>query len=104
KKLEDRLASFGSPPLRKNLLLYLATSPSQFGQVIEQVHNTGLLHRGDGHGWQRIVVEKPFGHDLASARTLNQELTRFAHEQQVCGGAQPRAGQRYDIGVSHQLI
>ena len=41
-----------------------------------------LLKR-DGAGWQRIVVEKPFGHDLASAQKLNQELTRFAHEQQV---------------------
>jgi glucose-6-phosphate 1-dehydrogenase len=84
KKLEERLASFGNAPLRENLLFYLATLPSQFGQVIEQVHNAGLLHRGGEHGWQRIVVEKPFGHDLASARALNRELTRFAHEQQVC--------------------
>jgi glucose-6-phosphate 1-dehydrogenase len=84
KKLEKRLASFGNAPLRENLLFYLATLPSQFGQVIEQVHNAGLLHRGGEHGWQRIVVEKPFGHDLASARALNRELTRFAHEQQVC--------------------
>jgi glucose-6-phosphate 1-dehydrogenase len=84
KKLEARLASFSSAPLRENLLLYLATLPSQFGQVIEQVHNVGLLHHGNGRGWQRIVVEKPFGHDLASARALNRELTRFAHEQQVC--------------------
>jgi glucose-6-phosphate 1-dehydrogenase len=84
KKLGERLASFGSAPLRENLLLYLATSPSQFGQAIEQMHNAGLLHHGGGHGWQRIVVEKPFGHDLASARALNRELTRFAHEQQVC--------------------
>jgi len=84
KKLETRLASFGSAPLRENLLLYLATLPSQFGQVIEQVHTAGLLHHGNGHGWQRIVVEKPFGHDLASAHALNRELTRFAHEQQVC--------------------
>jgi glucose-6-phosphate 1-dehydrogenase len=84
KKLETRLASFGSAPLRENLLFYLATLPSQFGQVIEQMHNAGLLHHGGEHGWQRIVVEKPFGHDLASARALNRELTRFAHEQQVC--------------------
>ena len=35
-------------------------------------------------GWQRIVVEKPFGHDLASAHALNNELTRYAHESQVC--------------------
>ncbi len=83
KKLEELLTSFGSGPLRENLLFYLATQPSQFGEVIEQIHRAGLLHK-DGAGWQRIVVEKPFGHDLASAETLNRELTRYAHEQQVC--------------------
>ena len=82
-KLEKMLASFGQAPLRENLLFYLATQPSQFGEVVEQLHNAGLLHKSGGAGWQRIVVEKPFGHDLASAHTLNQELTRFANEQQV---------------------
>ena len=83
KKLEERLTSFGSGPLRENLLFYLAISPSQFGEVVEQIHRAGLLNK-EGAGWQRIVVEKPFGHDLASAQALNRELTRFAHEQQVC--------------------
>jgi len=82
-KLEELLTSFGSAPLRENVLFYLATLPSQFGAVIENVHRAGLLHK-EGAGWQRIVVEKPFGHDLASAHALNAELTRFAHEQQVC--------------------
>ena len=81
-KLETMLNSFGSSPLRENLLFYLAISPSQFGEVVEQVHRTGLLNK-EGAGWQRIVVEKPFGHDLASAQALNRELTRYAHEQQV---------------------
>ena len=83
KKLEEMLASFGSGPLRENLLFYLATQPSQFGQVVEELHRAALLHK-DGAGWQRIVVEKPFGHDLASAHELNNELTRYAHESQVC--------------------
>ena len=84
-KLEQKLTSFGSAPLRKNLLFYLATQPSQFGEVVQQLHDAKLLHRENGeHGWQRLVVEKPFGHDLASAHTLNAELTRFAHESQVC--------------------
>ncbi len=81
-KLENLLTSFGHASLRENLLFYLAISPSQFGTVVEQVHHTGLLNK-EGAGWQRIVVEKPFGHDLASAQALNRELTRFAHEQQV---------------------
>ena len=86
-KLEQRLSSFGSGPLRQNLLFYLATMPSQFGPAVEQLHQAGLLHKtngsNNGQGWQRIVVEKPFGHDLASAHDLNRELTRYAAEQQV---------------------
>ena len=82
KKLEAQLTEFGSAPLRENLLFYLAISPSQFGEVVEQVHRAGLLNR-EGATWQRIVVEKPFGHDLASAHALNRELTRYAHEAQV---------------------
>ena len=82
KRLEAQLTEFGSAPLRENLLFYLAISPSQFGEVVEQVHRSGLLNK-EGAGWQRIVVEKPFGHDLASAQALNRELTRYAHEQQV---------------------
>ena len=85
-KLEQKLSSFSSAPLRKNLLFYLATQPSQFADVIQQLHDSKLLHRENSveHGWQRLVVEKPFGHDLASAQALNAELTRFAHESQVC--------------------
>jgi glucose-6-phosphate 1-dehydrogenase len=85
-RLDKQLRAFGSDPLRRNLLFYLATMPSQFGRVVEQVHQAGLLHKldgSDGEGWQRIVVEKPFGHDLESAHQLNGELTRFAAERQV---------------------
>jgi glucose-6-phosphate 1-dehydrogenase len=81
-KLGKQLGSFGNPALRDNLLFYLAISPSQFGEVVEQVQRSQLL-RKDGPGWQRLVVEKPFGHDLASAQALNQELTRYANESQV---------------------
>src|SRR5262249_13920376 len=86
KALAQRLASFGSAPLRQNLLFYLATMPSQFGEVVEQLHGAGLLEKTDANGrsgWQRIVVEKPFGHDLESAHQLNRELTRYAGETQV---------------------
>ena len=83
RKLEVMLTGFGSAPLRENVLFYLATLPSQFGTVAENLHRADLLHK-NGAGWQRIVVEKPFGHDLASAHALNAELTRFANEHQVC--------------------
>jgi glucose-6-phosphate 1-dehydrogenase len=83
KKLEQQLGSFGNEALRVNLLFYLATSPSQFGEVVEQLHVAGLLRKDGDKGWQRIVVEKPFGHDLQTARQLNAELTRYARESQV---------------------
>jgi len=83
KKLEEKLNSFGNPKLRENLLFYLATSPSQFGGVIEQLHNAKLLHKDETGGKQSVVIEKPFGHDLESAHALNNELTRFAHERQI---------------------
>jgi glucose-6-phosphate 1-dehydrogenase len=83
KNLEKKLSSFKNPKLRENLLFYLATLPSQFGVVVEQLHNAQLLHKNGQHWRQSIVIEKPFGHDLASAHALNAELTRFAHEQQI---------------------
>src|ERR1051325_246388 len=83
-KLGKLLASSGDDRLRNNLLFYLSISPSQFGEVVQHRHQASLLHReGGGEGGQRIVVEKPFGHDLASAQKLNAELTRFAQEKQI---------------------
>jgi glucose-6-phosphate 1-dehydrogenase len=84
-KLEQKLDSFKNPQLRHNLLFYLATQPSQFGGIVEQLYKAKLLHKDkdNSRGWQRLVIEKPFGHDLASAKALNTELTRYAHEQQV---------------------
>ena len=80
-KLAGMLKAFGAP-LGDNLLFYLAISPSQFGEVVEQIHKAGLLSKEEP-AWQRIVVEKPFGHDLASALALNRELTRYTKEEQV---------------------
>src|SRR6266850_6177292 len=82
KKLEKQLSSFGNEAIRHNILFYLATMPSQFGEVVEQVEGAGMLAKNGDKGWQRIVIEKPFGHDLASAHQLNGELTRHAREQQ----------------------
>jgi glucose-6-phosphate 1-dehydrogenase len=66
------------------LLFYLATAPSEFAEVVEQLSAAKLLVKGDSPKlWQRIVVEKPFGHDLDSAKKLNLELTRFAYEKQI---------------------
>lgn len=73
-----------TPALRHNLLFYLATAPSQFAEVARHLSECGLLRRNETQsGWQRVVAEKPFGHDMPSANHLNTEITRYAHEQQV---------------------
>jgi len=84
RRLANRLAGFTPDSLRRNRLFYLATSPSQFGTIPAHLHEAGLLRREeDPPFWQRLVIEKPFGHDLASARRLNAELVRYAHEGQL---------------------
>jgi glucose-6-phosphate 1-dehydrogenase len=83
-RLKARLSTFGHEALDKNLLFYLSTSPSQFDEVAGHLADAQLLRRDEQHeGWQRLVVEKPFGHDLPSAHQLNAALTRFAHEKQI---------------------
>jgi glucose-6-phosphate 1-dehydrogenase len=83
-KLGEQLNSFGNEQLKNNLVFYLSTSPSQFAEIVEHLSKARLLRRDEaGPGWQRVVVEKPFGHDLASAQKLNGDLTRFAHEKQI---------------------
>lgn len=83
-KLGQQIASSGKEELSRNLLFYLSTSPSQFAEIVEHLAKAGLLRRAErGPAWQRVVVEKPFGHDLASAQQLNAELTRFLQEKQI---------------------
>ncbi len=83
-RLGRQLQAAPDARLRQNLLFYLAISPSQFAEVAERLHTAGLLHKEEaGPAWQRLVVEKPFGHDLASARQLNTELTRVVRERQL---------------------
>ena len=53
-----------------NLAFYLSIPPGFFAQVCQQLDRSGLAHT-DGTGWRRVVIEKPFGHDLESARRLN---------------------------------
>ncbi len=65
-----------------NYFFYLATAPNFFGPIVEQLSCVGLMEEND-HYWRRVIVEKPFGHDLDSAKTLNQQLLKFASEKQI---------------------
>jgi glucose-6-phosphate 1-dehydrogenase len=65
-----------------NYLYYLATAPALFGAVVQHLGAAGLAEQGGGH-WRRVVIEKPFGHDLDSARTLNREIGEVLAENQI---------------------
>jgi glucose-6-phosphate 1-dehydrogenase len=65
----------------KNRLFYLSIPPASFLQFIEMLQSTGL-NQSDS-GWTRIIVEKPFGRDLESARSLNREILRVFREDQI---------------------
>ena len=68
---------------RGNHLYYLATQPSQFAEIVAQLGRVGLDHERHEGGWRRIVIEKPFGHDLNSAIRLNREVGKVFRETQV---------------------
>ena len=67
---------------RHNVLFYLSTQPSFYAAVAEQLASAGLAETRPA-AWRRIVVEKPFGHDLASARSLNQRLQAVLPENEI---------------------
>ena len=65
-----------------NHMYYMATAADFFGPAVEQLAAVGLMQEDNQH-WRRVVIEKPFGHDLESARLLNQQLLRVAEEKQI---------------------
>lgn len=65
-----------------NVLFYLATPPSLIAVIGEQLGRAGL-NQFSPQGWTRIIVEKPFGRDLASAKALNQSLHQCFQEEQI---------------------
>jgi glucose-6-phosphate 1-dehydrogenase len=77
-RLEQVDAAAGT---RSNILFYLATPPSAYVPIVANIGASQLLSRGSG--WCRIVIEKPFGHDIASARELNDQVMQVFEESQV---------------------
>jgi glucose-6-phosphate 1-dehydrogenase len=64
-----------------NTLFYLATPPNLYTEIVDQLGRAGL--NSSGGGWRRVVIEKPFGSDLASARKLNRQVHSVFDEQQI---------------------
>src|SRR5262249_52466733 len=65
-----------------NRLFYLAIADRFFGAVVDHLGAAGLV-KEDGKSWRRVVIEKPFGHDLASARALNAQVLKTLNETQI---------------------
>ncbi len=63
-----------------NRIFYLAMAPQFFGIIANNLKEYGLK---DGAGWTRLVIEKPFGHDFQSAKTLNDEIRAGFEEHQI---------------------
>ena len=64
-----------------NIAFYLAISPDHFAGTVASLGANGLLQQDKG--WRRVVIEKPFGYDLDSARALQQRLQQYLSEEQI---------------------
>ncbi len=82
-KLKSKLGEIdGAKKTGGNYLFYLAVADRFFGPVVEHLGQSELACEKDGH-WRRVVVEKPFGHDLSSAEALNKQLLSVLTENQI---------------------
>jgi glucose-6-phosphate 1-dehydrogenase len=83
KLLADLDNKFGT---KGNRLFYLATAPEYFSDIIKYLGDHCMARPadcGDGKNWVRVIIEKPFGHDLESAKALNDEVNKVFDEGQI---------------------
>src|SRR3569833_112553 len=76
KELDEKRGTGG------NYAFYLSIPPKSFQDVVKQLQRSGLSQPSEG-SWRRVVIEKPFGHDLASARELNNILHQVFPEESI---------------------
>lgn len=82
--LRDRLARLDQTAgTGHNRIYYLSVSPEESPTIIQQLGASGLAKEDPGRAWTRVILEKPFGHDLASARALNQLVNSVFAEDQI---------------------
>src|SRR6266581_1518666 len=81
--LQDRLSDVDREHNTKgNYLFYLATAPKFFAQIVQQLGRAGLCNQ-ENECWRRVVIEKPFGQDLESAKALNRQIKGVLSENQI---------------------
>ena len=78
-QVDARLREIEGQPA--NRLYYLATAPEHYGPACDALAAAGMA--AETEGWRRVVIEKPFGHDLPSAESLNHRVHASFHEHQV---------------------
>lgn len=78
-RLHNELCTGGSYP--GNVIFYMSIRPAEFGLVVEKLSSANLMD--ETHGWKRVVVEKPFGYDMESAKALHHRLSRYLTEEQI---------------------
>lgn len=78
KELTDKLDQ--QYQLNGNRLYYLAMSPNFFGTIVNHLQSQGMM---DSQGFHRVIIEKPFGSDYASAYELNEEIRAVFHEEDI---------------------
>jgi glucose-6-phosphate 1-dehydrogenase len=83
RRLKEQIAQIDKEHgTRANHLYYLAVAPRFFGEIVRQLGVAGLAQEQNGQ-WRRVIVEKPFGRDLESARALNGEIKQVLAERQI---------------------
>ena len=81
--LKKQLAEIGSKhKTQGNLFYYLAVAPRFFSEIVKQLGAAGMTEEQNGQ-WRRVIIEKPFGHDLESARALNADIKKVLEERQI---------------------
>src|ERR1700757_4730728 len=82
-RLRDRLAAIDAESHTEgNYLFYLATAPKFFAPIVQQLGQSSLSRQENGR-WRRVVIEKPFGQDLDSAKALNRGIKSILQENQI---------------------
>lgn len=82
-ELKNKLKELQAEKVSSNCLFYFAAPPAMMTTIAAGLNKAGLLTEKEDSYFRRIIVEKPFGHDLASAKQLNRELLTFAGEEQI---------------------
>lgn len=81
KKLAELDAKFST---RGNRIFYLSVQPKFFPLIVEKLHKHGLIYEPqDKNHWSRVIIEKPFGHDFASAQELQKNISEYLDESQI---------------------